>query len=656
VKRAEPLRVLFIEDRPDDTELLLLELRRAGYLVESERVETRGEMAAALDRGGWEAVISDYRLPSFSGPAALALCQERGLDVPFIIVSGTVQEEDAVGALKAGAHDFVTKGNLARLAPALSRELRDAAERRGRRLAEQALQVTERQYRQLVESVRAVVWRCQAETQQLTFVNAEAELILGFPRRQWLEPGFWEQRHHPEDLSRATESRRLALRHGGGQLEYRMHAADGHVIWFQEFLSTIPGRSGTTELAGVAVDVSERKKLEEQLQRGQRLEALGRLAGGIAHDFNNVVGVIMGYADLALRDLPGEHRARPRVVQVQAAAGRAANLTRQLLAFSRRQALQPQPMELNQVVNGLRDMLQRVIGEDIELRLVLLPQLWPVCADPGQLEQVLLNLVLNARDAMPGGGLLAIETGNVTMDEVYVRSQGLGRPGDHVVLSVTDTGQGMDAETQRHVFEPFFTTKGPGEGTGLGLAVVYGIVEQSGGHVSVYSELGHGTTFKVYLPRAVGEVEPAAPPAREPAVARGQETVLLVEDETTLRSLIAEVLGSAGYQVLEARQGAEAVRIAESHDGPIHLLLTDVVMPGANGREVVRMVRARRPDTRFFYISGHPRDVFDQQGALGPGQVLLQKPFTADALLRVVRDVLDAVAESEAGPASPGCP
>jgi two-component system, cell cycle sensor histidine kinase and response regulator CckA len=640
VSEASPLRVLFVEDQPADTELLLAHLERAGFQVRWERVDSREAMARALDEGGWDAIISDFRLPGFSGPEALALCQALRLDLPFIIVSGTVQEEDAVESLKAGAHDFVSKANPARLAPAVTRELREAADRRRRREAEQALQAAEQQYRQLVESVRAVVWRCDAES-RLTFINAEAEAILGFGRERWLEPGFWEGRHHADDLPRVMDARREARRQGGGQLEYRMMAADGRVLWFQEFLSTLPDGGGVLELAGVAVDVSQRKRLEEQLNRGHRLEALGRLAGGIAHDFNNVVGVIIGYADLALRDIPADHPARPRIVQVQAAADRAANLTRQLLAFSRRQSLQPRTVALNKVVEGLREMLQRVIGEDIELQMALDPDAWPVSADPGQLEQVLLNLVLNARDAMPRGGLLAVSTANVEHDEVYVRSQGLGQPGPHVVLTVSDTGHGMDAETRRHVFEPFFTTKGPGEGTGLGLAVVYGIVEQSGGHITVQSEPERGTSFQVYLPRAQGKVPSDGPtPPRGLPAARGAETILLVEDEATLRCLIAEVLAGAGYRVLEARQGAEAVRLSDSHPGPIDLLLTDVIMPGANGKQVVGMIQARRPGTRFLYISGHARDVFER-AAPGEGPVLLQKPFTAETLLRMVRDVLD---------------
>ena len=646
MKDPEPLRVLFVEDRPDDAELVRLALDRAGYAVEWERVETRETMTAALDRGRWDVVIADYRLPHFSGPAALGVCQERGLDVPFIIVSGTVGEEEAVGALKAGAHDFVGKMNLTRLGPAVSRELREAAGRRAQRRAEEALRRAEAQYRQLVESVRAIVWRCEVETFQLTFVNAEAELILGFPRHLWLQSDFWAQRHHPDDLEAAAAARRQAVQHGGGQHEYRMIAADGHVVWFQEFMNTLPGPNGPPELAGVTVDVSERKKLEEQLQRGQRLEALGRLAGGIAHDFNNILGVIIGYADLARRDLPPDHPARPRVLQIQGAADRAANLTRQLLAFSRRQAMQARTVELNSVVTGLEEMLRRLIGEDIELLLGLSSSLWPVRADPGQLEQVLLNLVLNARDAMPHGGILVIETSNVRVDEVYVRSHGVGRPGEYVMMAVTDNGQGMDAETQRHIFEPFFTTKGPGEGTGLGLAVVYGIVEQSGGHIGVYSEPGHGTTFKLYLPHALEEVETApALPSRSAASPQGTETILLVEDETTLRNLIAEVLGQAGYSVLEARHGGEAARLADFHEGPIHLLLTDVIMPGATGREVVDAVVARRPDTRFLYISGHPRDVFEHASQMG-AHVFLQKPFTADTLLQAVREVLDGVTEA----------
>ena len=640
---AKPLRVLFVEDREKDVELLVLELRRGGYDLVQERVDTPEAFGAALERQGWDIILCDYQMPRFDAPAALALVKERKVDLPFIVVSGTVGEETAVEALRAGAHDFMTKDRLSRLLPAIDRELREAFGRAERRRAESALLEKEAQYRQIVESVRAVVWRADARTFQFTFVSPEAEKILGYPMRMWLEePSFWSDHIHPDDRAWATALyRRNTEEKRDHQFEYRLVAADGHAVWFQDLVRVIVEGDEVRELVGIMIDVTERRHLEDQLRQSQKLEAVGQLAGGVAHDFNNLLGVITGYSDLALREIDPEHRAHRRVEQIRKAAERAAALTRQLLAFSRKQVLQPRVLALNAVVADVEKMLRRLIGEHIQLVTVLSEDLGTVKADPGQIEQVLVNLAVNARDAMPGGGKLVIETANTDLDEGYVRAHADARPGPHVVLSVSDTGHGMDARTLSRVFEPFFTTKGPDKGTGLGLSTVYGVVKQSGGHVTAYSEPGHGTTFKVYLPRVDEPLEPRPGQAAVGETPRGTETILLAEDEESLRLMFRELLKGAGYLVLEGASPEAALAASESHAGPIHLFMTDVVMPRIGGQELARRVLVTRPQVRVLYISGYSFEGIGHHGLIDAGANYLEKPFTAEALLRTVRKILD---------------
>jgi two-component system, cell cycle sensor histidine kinase and response regulator CckA len=392
---------------------------------------------------------------------------------------------------------------------------------------------------------------------------------------------------------------------------------------------------------GTQRDITEVKRLEDQLRQAQKMEAVGRLAGGVAHDFNNLLTAILGSTDLLLRDLEPTSPMRQDAAEIKKAGERAAGLTRQLLAYSRRQVLQPEVLDLNRVVADMDRLLRRLIGEDVSLSTVLAPDLGPVRADRGQVEQVIVNLVLNARDATPAGGKLTIETSNVQLDPSYVEAHAGARPGPFVLLTVSDTGAGMDAETTAHLFEPFFTTKEVGKGTGLGLATVYGIVKQSEGYITVYSEPGHGTTFKIYLPRVAGPAPAAAPAPAPPERSRGSETVLVVEDEEAVRSLSRRALEASGYTVLAAADGPDALRLVERYGGPIHLVLTDVVMPGMTGREMAERLTQRRPGLRVLYMSGYPGDAIVHRGALEPGTAFLQKPFMPEDLTRKVREVLD---------------
>jgi two-component system, cell cycle sensor histidine kinase and response regulator CckA len=391
-----------------------------------------------------------------------------------------------------------------------------------------------------------------------------------------------------------------------------------------------------------ARSASERFRLEEQLRQAQKMEAIGRLAGGVAHDFNNLLTAINGYGEMLLHDLDSDDPRRVYAQEIARAGERGAQLTQQLLIFSRKHALALEVLDLNAIVADTERLLRRLIGEDIRLSTRLEPHLWHVQADPGQLQQVLLNLAVNGRDAMPQGGELLVETSNLSLDAALPTAYGTVPPGEYVGLIVTDTGSGMDAETQSHIFEPFFTTKEPGKGTGLGLSTVYGIVQRSNGHIWVYSEPGHGTAFKIYLPRTRDEAAAPAPAPAALTAAGGTETILLVEDDAQVRGLMAGALQIAGYAVLEARHGEEALALATEHPGPIHLLVTDLVLPGLSGREVARRAAARHPGLAVLYVSGYTDHAMVQRGLADFDRALLQKPFTPLVLARKVRQVLDA--------------
>jgi len=423
--------------------------------------------------------------------------------------------------------------------------------------------------------------------------------------------------------------------------ETREHDRDGRP---RVFLNNVVGFIEDGHLVrvwGTQRDVTDQRHLEEQFRQSQKMEAVGQLAGGIAHDFNNLLTAILGNTQLLLRELPAGDRKRGDVEEIRKASERAASLTRQLLAYSRRQMLQPVVLDLNVVVAEMDKLLRRLIGEHIALVTVLAPDLGRVKADPNQLEQVIVNLAVNARDAMPEGGKLTIETANVDLDEVFTQAHLGSVPGAYAMVAVTDTGSGMDATVRAHLFEPFFTTKEVGKGTGLGLATVYGIVKQSDGYISVYSEPGHGSSFKIYLPRIATPARAAAG-SQKGGPARGTETVLVVEDEPAVLSLSRRALEAQGYVVLAASDAAAALRVVERHGGMIHLLLTDVVMPGLSGRELADQLAGQRPGIRVLYMSGYPGDAVVQHGTLPSGSAFLQKPFSPDGLARKVRDVLDA--------------
>jgi PAS domain S-box-containing protein len=409
-----------------------------------------------------------------------------------------------------------------------------------------------------------------------------------------------------------------------------------------ELFAELIDLDGQQCLLAITRDITDVQRLESQFQQAQKMEAVGLLAGGVAHDFNNLLGVIMGYSDLVLDSFSSDDPRGHQVQQIKKAGLRATSLTRQLLAFSRKQIFQPRILDLNALVNDFNKMLVRMVGEDIELVCNLKPGIRQIKADPGQIEQVIMNLVVNSRDAMPTGGRLIIETSNVDLDETYCRAHPAVQPGLYAMVAVSDTGVGMDAKTQARIFEPFFTTKELGKGTGLGLATVYGVVKQSGGYVWVYSELGKGTTFKIYFPRIDEPVQAvAAMDQGKPELLRRSETILLVEDAESLRDLTRVLLEDNGYTVFVAENGAEAIELAERKGQPIHLLLTDVVMPGMSGREVASYLTAKRPDMRVIYMSGYTNDVIAHHGVLDSGISFIEKPFSQETLMRKLREVLD---------------
>jgi two-component system, cell cycle sensor histidine kinase and response regulator CckA len=763
------LRVLNIEDSERDVTLLRRHLSRAGYDLISERVETPAAMKAALEAREWDCILCDYSMPNFSALQALALLEETELDIPFIIISGTIGEAVAVEAMRAGADDYLMKDNLVRLVPAIEREMHDAKNRRARLQAEGQLRVTQQRLEQALASSPSVIYRLQIQGTAYTplWISENISGILGYTVEEALDPDWWSRQVHPDDLAGMAEDHNQLLSNGRLVRNYRFRQKDGSYRWvrdeqrllgdpqgrpseivgawvditnskqaaeslseanqtLQSLVQTSPlaiiaydlegnvrnwnaaaerifgwseaeligrrnpiipedrwvefsdaleitrqggtftnfettrtakdgslidvslssaplvdGKGNINGSVSVIADITERRQLEEQLRHSQKMEAVGRLAGGIAHDFNNLLTAIIGYSQLAIGRLRKEDSMRKELEEIERAGQRAAALTSQLLAFSRRQVLQPEVLDLNSVVSDLAKMLHRLIGEDIELDIQLDSSLGRVRADRGQVDQIIMNLVVNSRDAMPEGGKLTIETANVELDESYASEHVDARTGRYVMLAISDNGAGMDKQTRLRIFEPFFTTKEQGKGTGLGLSTVYGIVKQSGGNIGVYSEPGTGTTFKIYLPRVDDQLDYKQPGGAPSSHLEGTETILLVEDEASVRRLARIILEAKGYSVVEASGADEAHKMSEQHSGPINLMLTDVIMPGSSGRELAQGISRSRLEMKVLYMSGYTDDAIVHHGILDARTPFIQKPFTPEALLRKVRDVLD---------------
>ncbi len=488
----------------------------------------------------------------------------------------------------------------------------------------------------MVEKVPAVLWTANTDLVITSAMGAGLN-ALGLKEREPAGMPLLDFFHTDDCDSPPIAAHRAAL--AGESIACEISWKDRR---FESHLQPLRDLEGATQgVIGVALDITERERLTDQLRQSQKMQAIGELAGGVAHDFNNLLMVVKGHSQLLLDRLPDSSPLRPGAQQIERAADRAASLTRQLLAFSRKQVLQPRVLDMNEVVNGMIRMFSRVIGENIDMVFLPAADLSRVKADPGQIEQVLLNLVVNARDAMPSGGRLTIETSNIELDRRYAVTHASVEPGHYVMLSVSDTGCGMSEETQSRIFEPFFTTKGPGKGTGLGLATVYGVVKQSGGYIYVYSEVDRGTTFKIYLPQVIAELDKPAGEVAAPGRARGSETILFVEDEQSVRELVKQYLGAMGYSVLEASDGLEALKTAADHPEPIHILITDVVMPHLSGPDLATQLGASRHGLKVLFISGYTDDTVFRHGVLEGGVAFLQKPFNLKALANKIREVLD---------------
>jgi PAS domain S-box-containing protein len=511
-----------------------------------------------------------------------------------------------------------------------------------REQAERARAQAEAKYRTLVEQVNAITYIAEIGIDgQWYYVSPQVEAILGYTQDEWLAiSDKWAEQIHPDDLPVVARAEEGSARGEPFQAEFRVKRKDGREVWLSDNGVIVQGSNSHPLMEGIIVDITERKVLETQLQQSRKMEAVGRLAGGIAHDFNNLLTIITGYTDLALSRPTVPLDLRNDIERIENAAARAAALVRQLLAFSRKQVLQPKTLDLNAIVLNMDKLLRRLIDDHIEMITRIDDNLGKVKADPAQIEQVIMNLIVNARDAMPKGGRIVIETCNVELDASYAIDHVPTKPGHYVMLAVSDTGTGMDPQTVAHIFEPFFTTKESGRGTGLGLSTVYGIVKQSGGYIWVYSELGKGSTFKVYLPLVEDMVEPEEPKRLPLGNQRGSEVVLLVEDEEAVRDLVRTILTGQGYEVIVALDPHHAEVIANKFPGEIHLLLTDVVMPGASGRELAARIMASRPGIHVLYMSGYTENVVTSGGMLERGLAFLQKPFSPATLVQKIREVL----------------
>lgn len=631
-----PLRMLIVEDLADDAELVLREMRRGGFAVHHARVDTADELITALEREPWDVVVADFSMPRFSGAEALSILRGRGYDTPFIFVSGTLGEDAAVEAMRNGAQDFVVKGNIRRLVPAIERELREIGERRARARAEETL----RKLSRALEHSASLVIITDTEG-VIEYINPKVSEATGYAPEELIgrKPSFWRSGHTSEADYAALWETILAGKDWRGEFVNR--TKDGGTIAVSAVISPIKDANGrVTHFIAIQDDITRRKELEEQLRHSHRMDALGQLTGGMAHDFNNLLTVIIGNLDLLQEAVGDNPMARKSAEQALNAGLRGADLTRNLLAFARRQTLTAKAFDLNQLVSTTAELLRRTLGEQISIGLSLDKGLALAMADPAQVESALTNMAINARDAMPNGGRLTIETANKRLDDDYAAENLDAVPGDYVMLAVSDTGTGIPPEVLKRVFEPFFTTKEQGRGTGLGLSMIYGFAKQSKGHVKLYSEVGHGTTVRLYLPCGAPALAQAGAAATESALPSGDAAVLVVEDNPDVRGVATASLRSLGYRVTEVGDAAAGLECLRA-DPSIALLFTDVVMPGGmTGYDLAREAKRLRPDIAILLTSGFSEASLR---TANPGEAnlpRLSKPYRKAELARAVNDVL----------------
>jgi two-component system, cell cycle sensor histidine kinase and response regulator CckA len=625
--------------------LMLRELRRGGYTLEHLRVETPSEMEAALDRQDWDIVIADYTLPLFSAPAALKLLQQKQRDLPFIIVSGTIGEETAVTAMKAGAHDYIIKGQLTRLLPAVERELREAEERRKRQETELALQESEAALRQSQQQYQAL-----AEASPVGIFRTDALGNCIYVNRQWSEmtgisfesavQGDWARALHPEDREQIITDWQKAFQNTMPlRLEFRFQKPDGAIVWV--FCQAVPeGEPEGLGYIGTVTDITEKKQLESQFLRTQRLESLGTLASGIAHDFNNILTPILAISQLLPMKLPNLDARDQNLLDIlEDSARRGADLVKQILVFARGSEGKRLPLQMSHILSEVLQMVQQTFPKAIEIQLHLpVDDLWTISADSTQLHQVLMNLAVNARDAMPNGGLLTFSAKNLLLDDTFARMNLGAQAGPHLVMTVADTGTGIAPELLERIFDPFFTTKEVGKGTGLGLSTTLGIIKNHGGFVKVQSIVGQGSQFKVYLPTMRENI---AQPAASPRLLGGNdELILIVEDEPAIQQVTKASLGDCNYRTLTASDGIEAIALYAEHQQEISLVLMDIMMPSLDGVSAIRALMDINPKVSVIAMSGLATNSQVTEALGSNVKAFLPKPYTMQELLNTLHEVL----------------
>ena len=640
----QALNVLIVEDNPDDANLILRELNRSGFDAVSQRVETEAAYLESL-HGSLDLILSDYTLPGFGGMQALELLKRSGLDVPFIIVSGSIGEEIAVEAMRQGAADYLLKDRLARLGQAVHRVLEQSRLRKKSQRDQEALRSSEERFRQFAENINEVLWIVEADHSAVLYISPSYEKVWGRSCQSLYEnPLSFAEAIREDDRASVLTALNEQKRGREYDVEFRIIRPDGKIRWIHARGAAIRNEAGAIyRTAGIAEDITRRKEAEQHFRQAQKMEGIGQLAGGVAHDFNNLLAIIGGNVELFLMTAKNlEPECREYLSHVAHATGRAAALNRQLLTFSRTNAMEMQQLDLNDITSSFTDMLRRIVGEHIMVQTEFAPVPPQIKADPGMIEQVLMNLVVNARDAMPKGGRLVIGTEVVLIDPPRAKLDARMRAGRFVCLSVCDTGTGIAPENMSRIFEPFFTTKGAGKGTGLGLATVFGIAEQHKGWVDVASEVGVGTTFRVYWPVSSQDVAtPNFSVARKPR--GGTEKILFVEDEQSVREVVLLLLEHFGYKVTAADSAVSAQTTWSEQGGQFDLLLTDMVMPGGlSGLELGALLRAEKPGLKIILSSGYSEELAGAGVVEEKGCMFLHKPYSSLVLAETVRKCLDA--------------
>jgi PAS domain S-box-containing protein len=643
-----------VEDSLEDADLVMRQVRLAGYEADGCRVDTEAEYLAKLVPD-LDVILSDYSLPQFSAPRALELVHQSGFDIPFIIISGTIGEDTAVAAMRQGASDYLLKDRLTRLGQAIDRAVEQGRQRRLRAAAENALRESQERFDLLADTIADVFWIRNADSTQVQYISPGYQKIWGRSCDQlYLDPQCWLEAVHPEDRESVRATAYLRPYEEFDQ-EYRVVRPDGSIRWIHDHGFPVrDGQGNIRQIVGVARDVTQRRQLEADFRQAQKMEALGQLAAGVAHDFNNLLTVIKGNASLCQMPDTTAQDVHVCAGEILLAADSAVSLTSQLLMFSRRNVVRRAQIDINDVVARTGRMLERVVGADVAFVYEQEPALPPVLADPAMIEQVLINLVVNARDAMPEGGRLIVKTSataqaTATSHPTSGFSGGLAnreadvQPKEWVCLSVCDSGQGISDEHLTRLFEPFFTTKAAGKGTGLGLATVFGIVEQHQGLLEVRSKAGVGSTFRVLLPACHSEsAVKEIPKVARTAPTGGTETILVVEDENAVRMLLVRLLSRYGYRVLEAVSGVAALEVWREHKDEIALLLTDMVMPdGLTGLDLAERLRHERPSLGVVVSSGFSAELVTRGKDLEQSYCFLQKPYGPQQVAAVVRQALD---------------